>query len=98
MRIRRSYYRLCELSCFLYIFSLPFYFDICCFIAVTLAFLCPWPITTEFLKGSSRFFPINSNSVQHMFRVYCVHRSQAICVFPVVNDGVLLSLPLGGES
>jgi hypothetical protein len=51
MRIRRSCYRLHELSCFLYIFSLPFYFDICCFIAVTFAFLCQWPITTEFLKG-----------------------------------------------
>jgi hypothetical protein len=34
-RIRRSCYRLHELSCFFYIFSLPFYFDICCFIAAT---------------------------------------------------------------
>jgi hypothetical protein len=27
--------RLHELSCFLYIFTLPFYFDICCFKAAT---------------------------------------------------------------
>jgi hypothetical protein len=53
--IRRSCYRLDELSCFLYIFSLPFYFDICYFIAVTFAFLCQWPITTEFLKGIAVF-------------------------------------------
>jgi hypothetical protein len=51
MHKRRSCYRLHELSCFLYIFSLPFYFDICCFIAVTFALLCQWPTATEFLKG-----------------------------------------------
>jgi hypothetical protein len=54
--ISRSCYRLHELSCFLSIVSLPFYFDICCFIAVTFAFLCKWPITTEFLKGIAVFF------------------------------------------
>jgi hypothetical protein len=58
-RMRRSCYRLHELSCFLYITSLPFYFDICCLIAVTFAFLCKCPITTEFLKGVAVFFTIN---------------------------------------
>jgi hypothetical protein len=56
MHIRRSCYRLHELSCFLCTFSLHFYFDFCCFIAVTFAFLCQWPITTEFLKGVAVFF------------------------------------------
>jgi hypothetical protein len=48
--IRRSCYRLRELSCFLYIFSLPLYFDICCFYSGDF-----WPITTEFLKGVAVF-------------------------------------------
>jgi hypothetical protein len=55
MSIRRSCYRLPELCCFLYIFSLPFYFDYCCFIAVSFAFLRLWPITTGFLKGLAVF-------------------------------------------
>jgi hypothetical protein len=48
---RRSCYRLHKLSCFLYIFSLPFYFDI-----IMLFYSGDfWPITTEFLKGVADF-------------------------------------------
>jgi hypothetical protein len=50
-RIRRSCYRLLELSCFVYIYLLPFL----CLLFYSGDF---WPITTEFFKGVAVFLKL----------------------------------------
>jgi hypothetical protein len=51
MHVRRTYYRIRELSCFLYNTSLPFFFLFLLYYRSDFCFLRPWPIATKFSKG-----------------------------------------------